>query len=103
MSINAYLTFGIYKRKPHHADGAKIFKRWLQPESLIKMILPGQDHGFSPGRLTGKVEKDFFCKCATKINKFKLSGLYKHKKIDNQNATNCSNLIHGYARNSPTK
>ena len=58
-SINEYLTFSFIKRKPHRADGAKIFKRWLQPESLIKMILPGQDHGFSPGRLTGKVEKDF--------------------------------------------
>ena len=40
--------------------GRKFFKRWLQPESLIKMILPGQDRGFSPGRLTGKVEKRFF-------------------------------------------
>ena len=66
--INEYLTFDSLKQKPHRADGAIIFKRWLQPESLIKMIPPGQDHGFSPGRLTGKVEKDFSVSVA-KINK----------------------------------
>ena len=60
-SINEYLTVALIKTKPHRADGAINFlESWLQPESLIKMILPGKDHGFSPGRLTGKVEKRFF-------------------------------------------
>jgi hypothetical protein len=43
------------------------------------MILPGQDHGFSPGRLTGKVEKDF-CKSIAKIIKSTIFRLYIIKK-----------------------
>jgi len=43
------------------------------------MILPGQDHGFSPGRLTGKVEKDF-CKSVAKINKSTIFRLHNIKK-----------------------
>ena len=82
-TINEYLTVSFYYNKtPSNRWGENFFERWLQPESLTKMIPPGQDHGFSPGRLTGKVEKRLF-KSVAKINKSAISGRQKRKKTVN--------------------
>jgi len=66
------------------------------------MILPGQDHGFSPGRLTGKVEKDF-CKSIAKIIKSTIFRLYIIKKEVITGKKLIKLLFTLVKRNSPTK